>query len=500
MPHPSNIPLEKLKYLPAIISEINGLLPLDRLLEKIVNQVTKAIDAEASSLLLIDEHDPDSVFFKISTGSKAEEVKKFRLKIGQGIAGTVIESGKPILANDLSKEKHFYRKVQDTVKYENRNILCVPLIYREQVLGALQLLNKKNGQDFSEEDLALLQLFAIQASIALATAKHFKQKDSQIKTLKSHIKDLQKPPELVGKCLALQNIQEIIRKIAPTDAKVLITGESGTGKEVVARQIHFHSARNEEPFVAINCAAIPHDLIESELFGYEKGAFTGAGKKKKGKFEQANGGTLFLDEIAEMPIELQAKLLRAIQFGQIEKVGATSPTEIDVRIIAATNADIETQIQNKNFREDLYYRLNVIPIHLPTLRKRKEDLRPLVKHFLTLFRERGIEMDDFSIDHFLKTHAKYDWPGNIRELENILEREIILASTNLNLNPGKTMLPTNTQQTEIPSNIPLKEAVESFRKQYFLSMKEKHSDIKTLAEHLQVSTVYVRNLIKKYSV
>jgi two-component system NtrC family response regulator len=243
--------------------------------------------------------------------------------------------------------------------------------------------------------------------------------------LKEELSERAEFKSIVGISRGMEQVFALVRKVADTEATVLITGESGTGKEMVARAIHSLSSRRTSPFVAINCAAIPRELLESELFGHVKGAFTGAVRDKTGKFQAAEGGTLFLDEVGELPVELQPKLLRALQEREVEPVGATAPRKLDVRVVAATNADLEEAIADGTFREDLYYRLAVIPVHLPPLRERPEDIPLLVRHFTA---KHGAPSVTFAADA-LATLAKYAWPGNVRELENTVERLLILRNS-----------------------------------------------------------------------
>ena len=249
-------------------------------------------------------------------------------------------------------------------------------------------------------------------------------------------------PKIIGKSPKMLSVAENIRKVAPTKSTVLLLGESGTGKELFARAIHELSPRKEDPFVTINCAAIPRELLESELFGHEKGAFTGAGDKKLGKFELANKGTIFLDEIGEMDIVLQSKVLRALQEGEIERVGGTKPIKVDIRIIAASNKNLETSVTEKTFREDLYYRLSVFPLTIPPLRERKEDIPALVEHFISKFSlEMNISQKGIS-QNAMDLLKSYSWKGNVRELENVIERALILCDgvtiteKELSLNPS----------------------------------------------------------------
>jgi DNA-binding NtrC family response regulator len=231
---------------------------------------------------------------------------------------------------------------------------------------------------------------------------------------------------LVGESLAIQNIFKTIEKVAQTDSTVLITGESGTGKELVARAVHENSPRATRPFIVVNCGAIPAELLEAELFGHVKGAFTGATQNRQGRFETAHGGTLFLDEVGELPLHLQVKLLRVLQTRQFEPVGSSRTIEVDVRIIAATNRDLEDAVSKKEFRDDLYYRLNVIPVRIPSLRERKSDIPLLVTHFVQQFNEVTGHSVEAPSGQIMDALMAYDWPGNIRELENLMERLVIL--------------------------------------------------------------------------
>jgi len=261
--------------------------------------------------------------------------------------------------------------------------------------------------------------------LTVAKALQLINVEAENRKLKEELTDRSDFRTLIGASPQMEKVCAIVRKIADTDASVLITGESGTGKELVARSIHSLSSRKDAPFIAVNCSAIPRDLLESELFGHLKGAFTGAVRDKPGKFELADGGTIFLDEVGELPLELQPKLLRALQEKEIEPVGSSHPRKIDFRVIAATNLDIEKALGEASFREDLYYRLAVIPIHLPPLRERKEDIKLLLKHFCVKHGAKKVAFDEPSLAAMLG----YSWPGNVRELENMVERLLIMRSS-----------------------------------------------------------------------
>ena len=291
---------------------------------------------------------------------------------------------------------------------------------------------KKGAFDFIQKPLDLNRI--------LVTLRNALDKESfvkEIKTLKRKVSKA-KSSDIIGRSKSILAIKEMISKVAPTDARVLITGGNGSGKELVARQLHEQSERSKNPFIEVNCAAIPSELIESELFGHEKGAFTSAHKLRQGKFEQANDGTLFLDEIGDMSLSAQAKVLRALQENKISRVGSDKEIKVNVRILAATNKDLKTEIKNGNFREDLFHRLNVIPIHVPSLNDRKEDIPILVNHFLsTICSDQGIQEKSIMEDAVILLQ-NINWTGNIRELRNIVERLIILGGEKINANDVRT--------------------------------------------------------------
>ena len=315
--------------------------------------------------------------------------------------------------------------------------------------------------------------------------------------------------ELVGQSPAMQRLRELIETAGPTNSRVLIGGENGTGKELVARAIHMHSTRSDHPFVAVNCAAIPETLIESELFGHEKGSFTGATSMKRGQFEQADGGTLFLDEIGDMSLNTQAKVLRALQEQQFTRVGGTKLLKVDVRVLAASNKDLEKEIGKGQFREDLYYRLNVVPIVVPPLRERREDIPALVRHFMkTHVEEQGLRMKEVSPEA-MAVFQQYEWPGNIRELRNLIERLMIMVpgfvieapQATLSLQ-GRTVgvVPSGNQAPNsllTKSYDSLRDARNAFEKEYISrKLREHHWNISRTAEDLKIERSHLHRKIK----
>ena len=316
--------------------------------------------------------------------------------------------------------------------------------------------------------------------------------------------------ELVGQSPAMQRLRQLIETAGPTNSRVLIGGENGTGKELVARAIHMHSARVEHPFVAVNCAAIPETLIESELFGHEKGSFTGATSMKRGQFEQADGGTLFLDEIGDMSLNTQAKVLRALQEQQFTRVGGTKLMKVDVRVLAASNKDLEKEIEKGRFREDLYYRLNVVPIIVPTLRERREDIPALVRHFMKVHAdEQGLRIKEVSPEA-MEVLQQYEWPGNIRELRNLTERLMIMvpgsvieASQATMSLQGRTSHSATASSGQAASPLfaktydSLRDARNAFEKEYIArKLREHHWNISRTAEDLKIERSHLHRKIK----
>src|SRR5205823_6093939 len=352
----------------------------------------------------------------------------------QSIVKEVITSGQSIMSADARADARFVES--ESVIAENiLSILCVPLIIKERIAGAIYVDHRSARHLFSQKDLVFLEAFADQAAIAIENARLYEELEEARTRLSLENESLRREvlvekhlDSIVGQSEAVAKIQFSIRKAAAGHSTVLLRGESGTGKGLVARIIHNISPRRNGPFIKFNCAALPETLAESELFGHEKGSFTGADRRKLGRFELANGGTIFLDEVGKISLAIQSKLLRVVEDKEFERVGGTQTIKTDVKIIAATNLDIEKAIEQGQFREDLYYRLNIIPLHLPPLRERKDDIAMLVEHFMKkICKDLGMEtkrLEPGVLDLFLR----YNWPGNIRELEATLHRAIVMSN------------------------------------------------------------------------
>ncbi|MFL0194263.1 sigma-54 interaction domain-containing protein [Clostridium sp. WILCCON 0269] len=322
---------------------------------------------------------------------------------------------------------------------------------------------------------------------------------SQLEAMK---KQLLKFSDIIAKDEKMLTTLEMARKVAKVDTTVLLLGETGVGKEKVAKYIHKNSSRNGKSFIKIDCGSIPYNLIESELFGYEKGAFTGANKEGKiGLFELADGGTIFLDEVGELPLDMQVKLLRALQEGEIKKVGGTDTVKIDVRVIAATNRNLEEMVEKKTFREDLYYRLNVVPITILPLRERKDDIEPLISHFMCVFNKK-YDFNKVITAGAVDSFKTYKWPGNVRELKNIIERVIIMSTGDKILRsdlPIKEVWDSSVPTTDVwNKNLTLKEAVENLEESIIESSLEKHGNVRGAAKELGIDASTLVRKRKKY--
>lgn len=338
--------------------------------------------------------------------------------------------GYDLIYSDVKMPEMDGLEVLDTLQKEEACECPIVMISGHADVETAVTALKNGAYDFIEKPLDLNRLL-VTTKNALEQ-KHLKAENSRSKQEISALrKKMASKNQMIGESEAIQHVRAIIEKVAPTEARVMITGDNGTGKEVVARLLHEGSLRADKPMVEVNCAAIPSELIESELFGHMKGAFTGAVKDRAGKFEQADGGTLFLDEIGDMSLAAQTKVLRALQENEITRVGSDKPIKVNVRVIAATNKDLQAEIAAHRFREDLFHRLNVIPVHVPKLDERKEDIPLLVEHFNKLIcNEMGISRKTFSEDAIVALQAR-SWTGNIRELRNVVERLLILGGSTI---------------------------------------------------------------------
>ena len=485
--------------------EINTLINSDytdvkELLRKIIESATRLMTAEASSLLLVNPEN-NKLYFEIALGTKGPDVQRFSLNMGEGIAGWVAANNRSLIVNDVHADGRFFSDISKQIGFPTKAIVAVPMRVKDRCVGVIEIINKAGGSKFTEEDLEWLEIFATQAAIALQNARSLAKFREEIYLLQDEIQAERGYHTFIGASKAIREKLDIVMRAAQTDSSVLLLGESGVGKELFAEQIHLRSPRANQPLIRVNCAALPESLLESELFGHVKGAFTGATSDHRGRFELADGGTIFLDEIGDLPLALQVKLLRVIQSRTFERVGGAEPLKVDVRIIAASNRDIEKEVEEGRFRADLYYRLNVLPIYIPPLRERPEDIPLLADFFLKRFnREIKKQIKGFAPEA-MDLLLSFAWPGNVRELENAVERAVVTTPSDL-ITPEALVLTGHSQTSAGQyTGRQLKEAVNLFKKHYIRQILElnRWNQTKT-AKLLGIQRTYLSRLVKELEI
>ena len=413
--------IERLEAILKIAGSWNKSGELEPLLVQMAEAATRLLGADRASIFLWDRPNRTLV------GRPALGLPNNELRIPDdtGIVGQVIQSGEPRRVNSSLDEREINRSVDRTTGYETRTLLCVPLrTAGGDIFGAFEAINKLDGT-FDDDDEAALTELGEHAARAIEATQEFEHLLSTRQTL---VEQAAQRVQLIGESPAIEKLRATVERVANTDLAVIVLGENGTGKEVVAQSIHYQSPRRSQPFIAVNCAAIAETLLESELFGHERGAFTDARETRIGKFELANGGTLFLDEIGDLSAAGQAKLLRVLEEKVVVRVGGSRPIHTDARVVAATNQDLEKMVREKRFRQDLYFRLNVVAMELPPLRDRGDDVLRLAEHFLAHFCRQAKRKPAKLSAATRQRLLKHRWPGNVRELRNLMERLAYLAS------------------------------------------------------------------------
>jgi len=428
-------------------------------------------------------------------------------------------AGEPIVVPNVGNEPLFLNRTQARdISRGNISFICVPIKLDGKTIGALSVDRLFEANISLEEDVRLLTIISSMVAQAVRTHQlHEKEKEkleNENTRLRQELKKKFNPSNIIGQSKRMQDVYSSIELVSQTPATVMIRGESGTGKELVAHAIHYNSDRSDKPFIKISCAALPETLLESELFGYDKGAFTGATATKIGRFEMANGGTLFLDEIGDIPQSTQVKLLRVLQEKEFERLGGTSTIRVNIRIITATNKNLEDEVAAKRFREDLYYRLNVIPIFIPPLRERKEDIPLLVQHFLGVANRENKKNVRYISDGAMNYLVNYAWLGNVRELENAVERAVVLCKTDtvspdlfpipgVKQSPSAELRPVAIKSggvKEPPNDHSLDDSVERLERDLIeRAMQETAGNQRKAAKKLGITERILGYKIKKYS-
>lgn len=469
------------------------------LLRKAIEVVSKELSADAGYIVFMSADNELEDAYGLNMN--AAEVESAR-DMSMTVIRQTIEHSQTLRVDDTQVD-HSLATKNSIMHLDIQAVLCVPLLLEGNVLGAVYLDRRSESAPFTVSDQAFLLAFAQQISRGLKVSEEISSLEGQlVKDAALTLNELRekfKSEEIIGSGSGVFELLRMGLRIAPTEVSLLILGESGTGKELFANAIHRNSRRAQGPFVAINCGAIPKDLLESELFGYEQGAFTGARGAKPGKIETADGGTLFLDEIGEMDAALQTRLLRVLQQREVERLGSVKPRKIDIRLLAATNRDLASLVSEGRFREDLYYRLKVIELTLPPLRERREDIAELAAFFLN---KHGADTGLALSDEALKVLEGYDWPGNIRELENVMQRCIVLCQGEkiLGADLPPELLESSPAEEYIAPGLTLAEAEKAFRRQHILKALQKSKSKSEVARMLGVNRTYLYKLLDELDI
>lgn len=499
-------PIEETTLLYEISNALNEHLDLRKSLYKVLDILSTSVGMIRGTITILDPL-RNEIFIEVAHGISHSAVSRVKYKVGEGITGRVIESGKALAIPKISAEPDFLNRTASRKSRGDQELsfICIPIQKGNQVIGALSVDRPYDPQYNLDEGKKLMSVVATMVAQHVINLETIRLEKEQLREenlrLRKELENKYRITNIIGNSNKMREVFQMISQVSKSNATVLIRGESGTGKELAANSIHYNSPRAKNSFVKVNCAALPSNLIESELFGHEKGAFTGAIRQKPGKFEIANKGSIFLDEIGSISLDVQASLLRVLQEKEFERVGGHKSIKTDVRVIAATNKNLEEAVEQGNFREDLYYRLNVFPIYMPPLRERKTDILLLADHFLEKYaRENSKEIRRFStpaIDMLMNYH----WPGNVRELENCIERAVLLCEEGV---VHSYHLPP-TLQTGVESNtlpeLSLEEAVANLEREMIIdALKNSRGNITQASDLLKTTVRKFAYKAKKYGV
>jgi len=498
--------IEEVTLLYEISKTLNEHLDLHKSLYKVLEILSNSMDMVRGTVAI---RDPirDEIAIEVAHGMTRTAMQRGKYKIGEGVTGRVIETGKAVTIPKISEEPTFLDRTasRKTAKDRDLSFICVPIKKGKQVIGALSADRPTDNVYPLKEAEKLLSVVATMIAQHVINLEKIRIEKDQLREenrrLRGELENKYRFTSIVGNSNKMREVFQMVSQVSRSNATVLIRGESGTGKELVANSIHYNSLRSKGPFIKVNCAALPPTLIESELFGHEKGAFTGAIKQKLGKFEMADKGTIFLDEIGSIGLDIQANLLRVLQEKEFERVGGHRTLSTDVRVIAATNKNLEQAVEEQTFRGDLYYRLNVFPIYMPPLRERKTDILLLADYFLEKYaKENRKDIRRFSTPA-IDMMMDYHWPGNVRELENCIERAVLLCEEGVihsyHLPPT---LQTGKESGTLPA-VSLEEAVENLEREMLIdSLKNTRGNITAAADILKTTVRKFSYKSKKYDI
>jgi Nif-specific regulatory protein len=474
------------------------------LLNDVLNVLQNDMGLERGTLTLKRE---DFLIIEAARGLSKKEKERGQYRIGEGITGRVAQTGKSIIIMDISNEPDFLDRTKTRKTKSEIAFLCVPIKHNEDIIGTISIDCPSSSSDNLINTMKLLETVAhiIADGVAALKAEVEERENLMAENLrlKNELGKRYKPDNIIGNCNRMRTIYGMMHQVAGSQATVLIRGESGTGKELIAKAIHYASPRKDKPFIAVNCAALSEGLIESELFGHEKGAFTGADSKRKGRFEIVSGGTLFLDEIGDISVPAQVKLLRVLQEKIFERVGGHTQIKTDVRIIAATSRNLERAMKEGTFRKDLYYRLNVFPLNIPPLRERKTDIMLLADYFLGKYNKMYSKNIKRISTPAINMLMVYYWPGNVRELENCIERALLVTTDDAvhayDLPPSlQTGQESRTAIIKENDNASLKELIELFEREIIIeSLKKNNGNIAASSRQLKTTQRILHYKIEK---
>jgi Nif-specific regulatory protein len=497
---------DEIECLYEITKAMHGTFDLRKALYKVLDLLEEYLGMNRGSISLLNQETGD-IHIEVAHGISTSAKTKGRYKLGEGVTGRVIETGRPMAIPRLNDEPLFLDRTGSRSKIDKSKIafFCVPIKEGRRVIGSLSVDRLFEEDASSKEDVRLLSIISSLIAQKVAMLEKINMEKELLNRenirLKRELGKKYSFSNIIGNSHKMQEVFHLISQVAKSNANVLLLGESGTGKELVANAIHYNSLRASNPFVKVNCAALPGNLVEAELFGYMKGAFTGANQQKAGKFEVANNGTIFLDEIGSLILESQGKLLRVIQEKELERLGGNTIIKVNVRLVAATNIDLSEAVERGDFREDLFYRLNVYPIYLPPLREREADILLLADYFLEKYSaEYGKDIKRISTPA-IDAITHYHWPGNVRELENCIERAVLLCEDQVIHSYHLPLTLQTAEETGTQQSNSLEDAISRFERDLIIdSLKSSRGNMRKAAKSLETTERIFGYKVKKYNI